>query len=63
MIKSSEDGVLAGFKFHLYGTACSGVEVDAYAETDESGKAVFEQIPWGEFTLEEVLNEDQAYVY
>ena len=35
----------------------------AYAETDEDGKAVFEQIPWGEFTLEEVLNEGQAYVY
>ena len=63
VIKSSEDGVLAGFKFHLYGTAYSGVEVDAYAETDDSGKAVFEQIPWGEFTLEETLNENQAYVY
>ena len=63
VIKSSEDGILAGFRFHLYGTAYSGVEVDTYAETDEDGKAVFEQIPWGEFTLEEVLNEGQAYVY
>ena len=61
--KSSEDGILAGFKFHLYGTTYSGVEVDVWAETDASGKAVFEQIPWGEFTLEEVLNEGQAYVY
>ena len=61
--KSSEDGILAGFKFRLYGTAASGVIVDAYAETDEEGKAVFEKIPWGIFTLEEVLNESQAFVY
>ena len=63
VIKTSEDGILAGFRFHLYGTAYSGIEVDAWAETDASGKAIFEQIPWGEVTLEEVLSEDQAYVY
>ena len=61
--KSSEDEILAGFTFHLYGTAASGVKVDVYAETDENGKIVFEQIPWGIFTLEEVLNENQAFVY
>ena len=63
VIKSSEDGILAGFTFRLHGTAASGVEVDVYAETDENGKAVFEQIPWGIFTLDEVLNENQAFVY
>ena len=63
VIKSSEDGILEGFRFHLYGTAYSGVEVDLYAETDAEGKALFEQVPWGEFTLEEVLSEGQEYVY
>ena len=63
VIKSSEDGILSGFTFHLSGTAYSGVEVDMTAVTDANGKAVFEQVPWGEFILEEALNEDQAYVY
>ena len=63
VIKSSEDGILGGFRFHLSGTAYSGVEVDLYAETDEEGKAVFKQVPWGEFTLEEVLSDGQSYVY
>ena len=61
--KSSEDGILAGFRFHLYGTAYSGVKVDTYAVTDAEGKVVFEQIPWGDFVLREELNEEQAFVY
>lgn len=53
--KTSEDGVLEGHRFHLFGTSESGLEVNAYAVTDNTGKAYFNDILIGNgYTLEEV---------
>lgn len=35
IIKNSEDNLVEGVKFHLYGTSLSGLPVDEYAVTDE----------------------------
>lgn len=53
--KSSEDGLVEGMKFHLYGTSLSGLAVDEYAVTDSEGKAYFNDVLIGTgYTLEEV---------
>lgn len=53
--KTSEDGLVEGMTFHLYGTSLSGLPVDEYAVTDSSGVARFENILIGSgFVLEEV---------
>ena len=53
--KTAEDGFVQGVTFRLSGTADCGQSVDEYAETDETGLAVFEDIPIGSnYTLEEV---------
>lgn len=53
--KTSEDGLNEGVKFHLYGTSLSGLAVDEYAVTDNTGKAVFSDVLIGTgYTLEEV---------
>ncbi|MBR4881717.1 MAG: TonB-dependent receptor, partial [Clostridia bacterium] len=53
--KTSEDGLVEGHKFHLYGTSLSGIPVDMYATTDENGVAHFEDVLIGSgYTLEEV---------
>ena len=53
--KTSEDGMVEGIKFHLYGTSLSGLAVDEYAVTDSTGKAVFKDVLIGSgYTLEEV---------
>lgn len=53
--KTAEDGLLEGHRFHLFGTSDSGLEVNAYAVTDSTGKAVFDNILIGSgYTLEEV---------
>lgn len=44
VIKTSEDNMVEGVKFHLYGTSLSGLAVDEYAVTDASGIAVFEDV-------------------
>ena len=44
IIKSSDDSLVEGVTFHLYGTSLSGIAVDEYAVTDESGVATFEDI-------------------
>ena len=55
VIKSAEDDFVEGVKFHLYGTALSGEQVDEYAVTDSNGVAVFKAILIGEnYTIEEV---------
>ncbi len=55
VIKTSEDSLVEGMKFHLYGTSLSGEKVDVYAYTDKNGVAVFEDILIGEnYTVEEV---------
>ena len=53
--KASEDGLNEGVKFYLYGTSLSGLAVDEYAVTDNTGKAVFSDVLIGTgYTLEEV---------
>ena len=44
IIKSSEDNLMEGVKFHLYGTSLSGLPVDEYAVTDANGVARFENV-------------------
>ena len=53
--KTSEDGLVEGMTFHLYGTSLSGQPVDEYAVTDSSGVARFENVLIGSgYVLEEV---------
>ena len=44
VIKTSEDNMVEGVKFHLYGTSISGLAVDEYAVTDASGTAIFKDV-------------------
>ncbi|MCI8515116.1 MAG: Cys-Gln thioester bond-forming surface protein [Lachnospiraceae bacterium] len=44
VIKTSEDRLNEGVKFHLYGTSLSGRPVDEYAVTDAAGVARFEEV-------------------
>ena len=44
VVKTSEDNLVQGVKFHLYGTSLSGQKVDLYAVTDKNGLAKFENI-------------------
>lgn len=55
VVKTAEDGFVQNVRFRLFGTADCGQPVDVYAETDETGLAVFDRIPIGSnYTLEEV---------
>ena len=57
VIKNSEDNLVEGVKFHLYGTSLSGLPVDEYAVTDENGVARFENVLISSetpYTVEEV---------
>lgn len=57
VIKSSEDNLVEGVRFHLYGTSLSGATVDEYAVTDKNGVAMFSGILVSgstPYTLEEV---------
>ena len=44
VVKTSEDNLVEGVKFHLYGTSLSGLPVDEYAVTDKNGLAKFENV-------------------
>ena len=44
IIKNSEDNLVEGVKFHLYGTSLSGLPVDEYTVTDANGVARFENV-------------------
>ena len=44
VIKNSEDNLVEGVKFHLYGTSLSGLPVDEYAVTDAKGVAKFSDV-------------------
>ena len=53
--KTSEDGLVEGITFHLYGTSFSGLPVDEYATTDSTGRAYFRDVLIGTgYTLEEM---------
>ena len=57
VVKTSEDNLVEGVKFHLYGTSLSGLVVDEYAVTDKNGLAKFENVLISgskPYTLEEV---------
>ena len=43
--KTSEDGLIEGHEFRLYGTSTTGQQVDMYAVSDSSGKATFKEVP------------------
>ena len=44
VIKSSEDNLVEGVTFHLYGTSLAGNTVDEYAVTDKNGVAFFNDV-------------------
>ena len=44
VIKTSEDSLVEGVTFHLYGNSLSGLPVDEYAVTDKNGVAKFENV-------------------
>ena len=57
VIKSSEDNLVEGVKFHLYGTSLAGIAVYEYADTDKNGVATFKDVLISgstPYTLEEV---------
>ena len=57
VIKSSEDNLVEGVKFQLYGTSLAGIAVDEYAVTDKNGVATFKDVLISgstPYTLEEV---------
>ena len=57
VIKSSEDNLVEGVTFHLYGTSLSGISIDEYAVTDKNGVATFKDVLISgtmPYTIEEV---------
>lgn len=57
VIKNSEDNLVEGVTFHLFGTSLAGIAVDEYAITDATGIAVFDDVLISAntpYTLEEV---------
>lgn len=44
VVKTSEDGLNEGVKFHLTGVSLAGIPVDEYAVTGSNGKAVFTDV-------------------
>ena len=55
VVKTSEDGLNEGVKFHLTGVSLAGIPVDEYAVTGSNGKAVFSDVLIGtDYILSEV---------
>lgn len=55
VVKTAEDGLNDGVKFHLTGTSLAGLPVDEYAVTGSNGKAVFSDVLIGtDYILSEV---------
>lgn len=54
IIKTSEDNVVEGIKFHIYGTSDTGYVTDMYAITNSEGKLLLKDIKVGTYTVEEV---------
>lgn len=53
--KTSEDGLVEGVKFHLFGTSLSGIEVNEFAVTGKDGTAHFDDVLIGTgYTIEEI---------
>ena len=61
VVKTAEDGLNEGVKFHLTGTSLAGLPVDEYAVTGSNGKAVFSNVLIGtDYILSEV---DTGIIY
>lgn len=55
VVKTAEDGLNEGVKFHLTDTSLAGLSVDEYAVTGSNGKAVFSNVLIGtDYILSEV---------
>lgn len=55
VIKTASDNYVEGKQFSLYGVSYAGFEIKyCYATTDKDGVAVFDNIPVGEYVLEEI---------
>lgn len=52
--KTADDGIVDGFKFHIYGTSDVGEKVDEYGTTANGGNLNFNNIYVGTYTIEEV---------
>lgn len=65
VVKTSEDNLNEGVKFHLYGTSLSGASIDLYATTNADGVATFKDVLVSgdkPYTLEEVNTADRYVV-
>lgn len=62
VIKTSEDHLIEGVKFHLTGALLSGLPVDEYAVTDSTGKAVFSDVLIGTGYVLSEVDTDVRYV-
>ena len=62
VIKTSEDHLIEGVKFHLTGASPSGLPVDEYAVTDSTGKAVFSDVLIGTGYVLSEVDTDVRYV-
>lgn len=62
VIKTSEDHLIEGVKFHLTGASLSGLPVDEYAVTDSTGKAVFSDVLIGTGYVLSEVDMDVRYV-
>ena len=62
VIKTSEDHLIEGVKFHLTGASLSGLPVDEYAVTDSTGKAVFPDVLIGTGYVLSEVDTDVRYV-
>lgn len=61
VVKTAEDGLNEGVKFHLTGTSLAGLPVDEYAVTGSNGKAMFSDVLIGTgYILSEV---DTGIIY
>ena len=55
VVKTAEDGLNEGIKFHLTGVSLAGIPVDEYAVTGSNGKTVFSDVLIGtDYILSEV---------
>ena len=54
---------LSGFAFTVSGTADSGVKVKLSGTTDAKGRIVFENVPYGTYTVKETLSAAQKEIW
>lgn len=62
VVKTAEDGLNEGVKFHLTGTSLAGLPVDEYAVTGSNGKAVFSDVLIGTDYILSEMDTDIRYV-